>query len=743
MKVFYLLIFTFLFINVYSQTNLSGIVLDEKEGSPLFGVSVLIKELKIGTSTNDKGEFLIKNLKQGSYTLVFSLIGHRNQIIKINFPEENFLTIKLIDGNVDLDEIVVTGNPFSLDKKEIAQSSIVVSNQNLIINRSSTVAEILNFQPGVSIRSNGTATSRPVIRGFSNNRILILDNGLRIGDLSNSSDDHAVAFDGGNAEKIEVLRGPSSLLYGSNAIGGVVNIISEDIPTFITDELEGTLNLYTTTNNKELFGNADLHYGFNNFAIHSNYFNRSNKNYFDGTGNEVLNTDLKSNGYQFGFSFKPEFTLTGFSISNYKSEYGLPYFHIEDEDEGPIKLLMNKKDFRFLSEINKVNSFINTLTVKAGYQDYNHKEVKRETGETGTEFGIKSFSTDFSFNHKQIFETNSGIFGFWFMNQKYTVKGDEALTPDANYKSFATYFYESIKLNKINLQLGARYELNKLSIPKSELSGTEFEQFQKMYNSLSGSLGIAYNLTEHVSLYSNIANAFRAPTVEELASYSIHEATGSFDIGNRDLKVENNVGIEFGFKVTKQYHFVDLNFYFNSIDNYIFRNPTNIFYDPNNEVNKFNNSGIGYPVFNYNQSDAFMFGSELKAQYDFNNSITTILVMDYVRGYQKKPYENLPQIPPLRISIETRYSTDKNWIGFNWKIVSTQNKVANFENSTAGYGILDLYAGTKFLINKFVNIVDVKINNLFDQPYKDHLSSIKNFAYMPGRKVSLNYKFLF
>ncbi len=744
MKTKVLVLFIFLFsINLFSQTNFSGKVIDEKDNTPLYGVNVLIKELKIGTTTNEDGIFKFKNLKNANYTFVFSYIGHRTQSIKISIPYNDELIVKMIDGNVDLEEIVVTGNPLSLDKKDFAQSSIVISNQNLLIKRNSTIADILNFQPGISVRSNGTAPSRPVIRGFSNNRILILENGLRMGDLSNTSDDHGVTSDGGNAEKIEVLRGPASLLYGSNAIGGVVNIISEDIPTYVPDHFEGTVNLNSSTNNKEYFGNADLHYGIRDLAFHANYFNRTNKNYFDGNNEEVLNTDQKSNGYQFGFSYKPNFGLGGLSFSNFNTNYGLPFNKNEKGNEGPILLEMKKNDVRVLLESNNLNSFISSFNFKAGYQEYNHKEIMRNTREVGTEFGLKSFSSDFSFKHNPIFNSLNGIFGLWIMNQDYTVTGEEALTPNANYKNLAAYFYEQTKLHKFNLQLGVRYEINKLKIPESVLSENTFPSFDKNYNSLSGSFGISYSLNDFITIYSNFANAFRSPTVEELASYSIHEATGSFDIGERNLSTEKNYGFDFGLRVIKPYHFVDLSFYYNNINDYIYRDPTNMYYNSNDTINKFNYDKIGLPVFKYRQTNAILFGAELKAQYDFNNSLTTIVVMDYVRGYQKSPFENLPQMPPFRISFETRYTTDLYWFGLNWKIVNKQSQVANFEESTAGFGLVDLYAGIKFITNKLVHIIDLKINNTFNQLYRDHLSAIKNFAFMPGRKISLNYKFLF
>lgn len=740
-KVFILIIFTSLY--VFAQNTIHGTVYDKKENTPLVGVNVLVKELKIGTTTDTDGNFTFKNLPDGKYTLILSLIGHKTKIESIQIPLSKNILVELEDGYINLNEVVITGNPLSLDPKELSQTSLIISNQNLEIKRSSTVAEILNFQPGISMRSNGSATSRPVIRGFSNNRVLILENGLRMGDLSNTSDDHGVSADGGNAEKIEILRGPASLLYGSNAIGGVINVITEAIPTFIPDKLDGTVNLNSSSNNKGYFGDADLHYGISDFAFHGNIFKRKNHNYFDGNNNEVLNSNQSTDGYQLGFSYKPNFGLAGFSLSNFNNEYGLPFNNQEESEEGPVKIKMQKKDYRFLFESNQLGSFLSSMSVKAGYQDYNHKEISVNEGIVGTEFGLKNYSTDISFKHNLLFNQLNGVFGIWLMKQKYTVIGEEAFTPNADYSSFAFYFFEQTKVNDFNLQFGARFENNTIKIPESILSGKSFPSFEKSFNSLSGSIGLVYNFSDIIKFYTNVASAFRSPTIEEMSSYAIHAATGTFDIGERNLSTEKNYGVDFGFRLIKPLHTVEVNFFYNNIKDYIFRKPTELFYNPNDLSNPFNKSQLGLPVFQYSQGDAIIYGSEIKAQHDFFDNLTTIFIFDFVRGLDNRTKENLPQMPPMRFSYEQRYSTDNYWIGFNWKLAAEQNKTSQFEEPTKGYGLLDLYGGVKILTGKFAHVFNLKITNAFNQAYKDHLSSIKSFAFMQGRNVILNYKFLF
>lgn len=746
-----LLFFTLLLfsMNILAQNKITGKVIDKKDGTPLLGVNIIIEELKIGTTTNFDGVFEFQNIKDGIYTLRFSYIGHKTILKKITLPGNDQIKIELEEGTINLNDVIITGNPFGSDIKDISQSTLSISNLELIIKGSSNIANTLNFQPGISIRSNGIATSRPIIRGFSNNRILILENGLRMGDLSNTSDDHGISNDGSTAERLEVLRGPASLLYGSNALGGVINILTESIPHYIPSKLEGEINVSSATINKEISASGDFHYGINDFAFHTNYFRRKTANYIGGNGYDVENSDQFATGYQFGASFIPSYGLGGISYSFYNTKYGIPikteeeFFNPEEHTSpNPIEIEMNKKELRFLFESSLIGSFIKSLSLKAGYQDYSHKEILKKTGDIETEFGLKTFSTDLSINHFPIFKNINGVVGIFILEQNYVVESEEAFTPNADYFSLAGYFVEQVKLDKFNLQFGARLEKNIIKIPQSKLSGLTFPSDEKNYTSLSASLGVVFYLNDEISFFVNAANAFRSPSIEELSSYSIHGATNTFDIGNRNLVNEKNIGIDFGFRLRKYHHFVELSGYYNRMKDYIFRAPTELYYEPENN-NTFNNSGRGIPVFRYQQRDADLFGFELKAQYEITSQISLTAIMDYTQGEKLSNKEPLPQMPPFRFSIEPRYADDEYWFGLNWKLVAAQNRVAKFEEQTKGYGLIDLYVGTKIPSGNSFHIINLKAENIFNQSYRDHLSSIKDFALMPGRNVKLSYKFLF
>ena len=734
------LLFLLTVINIFAESyKITGKVLDAKTSEPLIGVNILVMQTKLGTVTDVNGNFELTNLNEGKYKLKFSYLGYLTIYKDITLPidESKKIEVKLSETSIDLTEVIVTGNPFLVETKNLSQSTLSLSNLDLLIKGGGTDADALNYQPGIAMRSNGIATGRPVIRGFSNNKVLILEDGLRMGDLSSASDDHSVTNDGSDTEKIEVIEGPSSLLYGSNAIGGVINIITDAIPSTVQQGLDGEVLLQGASVNNEYLGNAHLNYGIDRVAIHGKLFERKGSDYKIHGGEKTFNSDINSYGGLLGFSYMPDWGMFGLSYDNFNNKYGLPTTPGADEI---VYIDMHKHQFRFTTDVNQINSFLTSMSLKAGYLEYAHKEISRINGEVGTSFGLKTISGDLSFTHTPIFKNLNGIVGFYGLHQKYDVSGEEALTPNADNNSFAAYFLEKLNYNPFIFSFGARYELNGIKFPQSILSDSLFESGEKTFSSLSYSLGIVFNITQTTSVFVNLANAFRSPTIEELSSYAVHEALASFDIGNQNLEKENTTGFDIGLKSQNENYYFELTGYYNKINNLIFRSPQDLFYSKDNG---FNGSEDGFRVYKYLQANADVYGFETKLNFELLRNFTTTVVSDYVIAKNITTEENLPQIPPFRFSMEFRYAASKYWAGCNINLVAAQNDVAPNEEPTAGYGLLGIYAGLKLLSGNFAHIIDLKVTNLLDKAYKDHLSAIKDFTYMPGRNIVINYKLIF
>ena len=745
--VFILIFFisSFFDANGQSENSIRGFIYHEGDSEPLVGVNIIVEELKVGTVTNESGSFEFTNIPPGEYSLRISYIGHKTIYLELTVPsvKSQNLEITLEEETLKLGEIIVTGNPLQIDPKEISQPNIILSNLELQIKRNSTIAQTLDYQPGIAMQSNGIAPGKPVIRGLGSSRILILEDGLRMGDLSNTAVDHAISEDGSSPEKIEVLRGPASMLYGSNAIGGVVNVITETIPPTVPQKLMGEVNLGLASVNDEKSGRIHLGFGIDKISLHGDYIKKQAHSYKIPDGSRVSNSDYESEGFKFGAAFHPVWGIIGASINDYNIEYGIPFNPNEVGGEGPVALDLKKREYRIITEMENIKSFVNSFSFKGGFQDYKHDEIELETGEIGSSFSLRSLSADLSFRQGKFsgWENLNGTFGFWFNRQAYEVVGEEALTPNADYNSIAAYLFEQVSLGNLSLNFGGRFENNSIEIPETELFDSVFTADDRSFNSISGSLGLIYNFNQEVGVFTNLATAFRAPTVEELSSYAIHAATGSFDVGDRNLEKENNIGADLGIRFNSLRFTLEGSVYYNNISNYIYHEPSALFYSEE-DPSGFNDS-TGFPVFFYTQSNAELYGFEFKSVYEIYPGLTLSLMADYVRATNLDTKDDLPLIPPLRFAFESRYTRDYYWFGLVWKIASEQNKIAENETPTSGYGIVDLYAGLKFLTGNFIHSIDLKANNLLNQSYRDHLSAIKEFALMPGRNFSITYRFIF
>ncbi len=742
-RMFFILFFlTFSFLKSNAQSNygtIKGKVFDLADNEPLIGVNVLIKELKTGTVTDKEGFFEFKNIADGKYSLQFSYVAHKTDIKLITVPsiESQNIIINLEEAAINLNEVIVTGNPFLSSSKDLSQTVISIDKLDLIIKSGRTIADALDFQPGVAMRTNGIAVKRPVIRGFGNNKVLILEDGLRMGDLSNASADHGISDDGSEPERIEVIEGPSSLLYGNNAIGGVVNIITDAIPSSVQNGINGEIQLGGEHVNNEYSGNAHINYGIGIFSLHGKLFKRKGEDYKISGGGKTFNSDLETIGSQVGFSLLPEWGMAGLSFTDFNSKYGLP----SPPGTGEVVYIdMHKRQYKLTGGVNKINSFITSVDLKAGYLDYAHQEISKITGEVGTDFGLKTKSADLSFLHQPLFRNSSGVIGFYGLIQNYSITGEEALTPNADYYNYAAYFLEKINFENLSISFGLRYELNSVKFPVSVLTDSLFDEGKNDFNSLSASAGFVYNLTGNTSIFTNFANAFRAPTIEELSSFGVHEALASFDIGNRDLKKENSIGIDAGLRSQSDNYYLEITGYYSKVFDLIYRKPLDLFYS---EDLGFNAKDDGFQVHQYDKADAIVYGFESKLNYEVIKGFSATLISDFVRGKNQTANENLPQIPPFRFSVEARYTSHNYWYGAVWKLASEQNKVAVNEELTPGYGLIDIYCGLKLYTDRFAHIFSLKVENLLDQPYKDHLSAIKDFTFMPGRNISFRYKFVF
>lgn len=742
-KVFFILLLIFNSVLFGQKTySIKGKVTDALDKDPLIGVSILVAEAKMGTISNENGDFTINGIRKGTYQLRFSYIGHSTKFLKVTVPSEESqnIQVQLSETAIHLNDIVITGNPFVSEDAGLVKPLVSLSNLSLDIVRNNSIGEMLNYQAGVSVVSNGTAVSRPVIRGFGSNRVVILEDGLRMGDLSGSSSDHSVTEDGSNPDKIEIIRGASSLLYSSSSPGGIINIITDLIPSSIPSKLNGSVSFGGNSVSEQKFANTELLYGHERLSYDLGAFYRIGNSYRTPSGSRVPNSDLRSDGLRAGMSYHPEWGTLGIGINTMANKYGIPYNINSVDAEGPVFIDMKKTDVKGLFELDTLSDLIRQISVKGGYESYGHSEISRLSGETGSRFSLSTVTGDIFVKHNLFTSAPyiNNAFGLWGINQKYKVRGEEALTPDANLTGLAFYLFEQLDLYPLNLQGAVRFEYNDINMPQAILSDSLFPAQNKRYFNTSYSLSGTFNVLKNLSLYTSFSNQMRVPSVEELGSYSIHPAMGSFDIGNKSLEVEKNYGFEMGTRLEEKSFFLELNGYYNYINNYIFRNPSSLFYQ-----NGIFSGTTGTPVYFYTQTNSEIYGAEFMGITDITDGLSVTITSDYVVGKYKNIDKNLPLIPPFRLTIEPKYVKDYYWFGLLWKGAAAQNKTAENETTTKGFGVLDIYGGIKLFTGSLIHQFDLKIENVANQEYREHLSALKNFAPMPGRNILLTYKMLF
>lgn len=709
-----------LFTISFSQNaTIKGKVIDKSTGEPLPYADVHLMEIKRGTITKTDGTFIISRVPEGEYTVEVSYVGYKKFRKKVNVKDNETaeVNIELEQTVISLPGVVVTGSMYERSAFEIYQPVAVLDEDRLGLRLGDNIAKTLSYEPGINLEYNGSAVGRPVVRGLMGTRVLILDNGVRIGDASDLSPDHAISFDPISVERIEVIRGPASLFYGVNAVGGAINIISEDIPRAIHDKLRGSFRFNGSSVNSSFSGSGAIDYGIKNFGFRGEFGYRKNGD--TKTPIKTLeNTNADDLTSMFGLAYHTKNLSAGLAFRNFSGNYGIP---VEEEEHPRFKISRNKLVFK--SDVKFDNG--GGIELLANQTDYDHKEIEED--EVATHIKTKTTGADLKFKHAKIGNL-TGMLGTSFLYQNYSTVGEEKFYADARFYLASLVLYEEIEINRLTLQAGLRYDLG---LVKSE----EFEDLPAMerrFNVFSSAVGLVYKPYDPMILSFNYSRGFRIPTLQELFAYGPHLGTQSFEIGNRDLKTETSNEFDLSVRwLTTRANF-EASGFINYIGNYIYPYATG-------DTDRVS----GLPVYKYTSTNALLKGFEIKLEYELFKNLTNTFLIDYVEGKKRDENEYLPMIPPLRMIAGVEYRTSKYNFGVEVKAVSSQNKVAPEESRTPGYAIVNLHFGVRFVFGGFAHEINLNVENLTNRTYYDHLSRIKSFAPMPGRNISLVYHLLF
>lgn len=430
-----------LFSQSFAKDFVKGIALDSKTKAPIENVQVFLKEKNFATNSDKEGIFVLKNLKRRNYTLKFYRIGYEEKEVQFDFNDSIYLEILLFPAVTKVNEVFISANE---PETSVKKPAIEVSGSQFRQNLGVTIAETVNSERGIEMRSMGPAPSRPVLRGLSGDRLLVLEDGGRTGDLSATSADHAVAIEPINAQRIEVIRGAEAILFGSNTLGGVVNVVSENIPTRQTENFQAVSSLQAESVNSGLAGNLNLLIPLQNFSLK---FDGSLRNAEDVSTpfGKLKNTGIKTQNTNLGVSWFTSRGSFGASGSFYNSDYGIPGGFIGAHPNG-VGIEVERKHFETKANFKPNFAFTKSIKLRYGFSDYKHKEIESD-GLVGISFSVftYNFSGKVLLEQKGIFQ--NGTLGFWTEFRDYS-SGGFSFTPETIEKTFAGFYYQKANFGK-------------------------------------------------------------------------------------------------------------------------------------------------------------------------------------------------------------------------------------------------------------------------------------------------------
>lgn len=720
--------------------TLSGTVTRAGGTEPMAGAAVVIEELRREVRTGADGAYRVDGLAPGEYHVSVRAEGYSSRRAEVNVTASGATLNLEVDLDLHFAEVLsVSPNP--RPQFESFQPTSVLSNEDLARQLEDTIGATLQSQPGVAMRSLGPGPARPVIRGLDGDRVLVLQDGQRMGDLSSQSGDHGVPTNPAAAQRIEVVRGPATLLYGANAIGGLVNIVTDQIPTEKVTTPTGSMTFNLGSNSIPVGAAGDVHVGKGKFAMHFGGGGQRSDNYRTPDG-EVANSDSRSGFVNVGAGYTGERQYAGVSYGYDDTKYGIPVL-----DEGAISLTPTRHAFSARAGGQGLGGLLSSYRATLGVRRYTHAELVGT--EVGTQFENNTVEGEVLLSHRPAGRM-SGSVGGWFLNREFTATGAEALSPPVDQQGVAAFLYEEVAWPHFTLQFGGRVDRTSF-FPQSGLSERTFTNYSTSVGALIRPQAANDNFVVALSL----ARASRNPALEELFFFGQHTGNLAFEIGNPSLDSERALGFDVSLRARSKRVQGELTFFRNDMKDFIFRNPLSDEAFAAREAEFDERFGVKhgedeegghggeFPFVEYANTDAMFYGVEAHADVTLTTKLGAELTWDFVRAERTSDKAPLPRIPPQRIVAGLRYTDGPFQVGGNVTAAADQNRVFAAETATAGYAMLRLFASYTKQTSRAVQTVTARLDNATDTRYRSHLNYLKEFVPEIGRAFKLVYSVRF
>jgi iron complex outermembrane receptor protein len=511
-------VFLFLtIIQIFGESRgISGIVIDSESNKQIPNVTIRIIETDKRITSNNNGEFHLNDIEFGEYTFVLTHIIYQENISKVIIAESTnkVIVFYLIPKLIELDAVIISDYKTYSKFDDMKEVSNVLKGKELQKQLGLTLASTLKNEAGLAMRSMGPAPSRPVIRGLGASRVLISEDNIKTTDLSATSPDHAVTIDPFSVSRIEVLRGPKILLQTSTTMGGVVNVIKEEIPQALHDNLTGQFGMYGESVNEGYLGSIMLEAPLNPFVV-KGQISRRKTNDMDTPNGKLKNSDSENLNYNLASSYIFNKGFIGTSYSRFELDYGVPGGFVGAHPNGvDINMYKNQMDLKSKYSFDSQN--LEDVTFNLSRVFYRHKEFEA-SGALGSEFRIINYLGDAKLHHNHLGFLDHGTLGLSFEYRDFDIGGFVFTSPSKSL-NISAHIFEIYSIGNLNFEFGGRYEFDKIT-PVEENPNAKIGYIkERNFNNYSLSASILYQQSEHVYFGANISKSSRVPTIEELYS---------------------------------------------------------------------------------------------------------------------------------------------------------------------------------------------------------------------------------
>ena len=757
--------------NAQNTGRIEGVAVSSS-GVPVGDAEIRIVGLARLVDADDQGAFVFEDVPAGDYIVAVRSAQWGQGYVRAAVIAGGSTTITArILHHVHLGEVIVTAGPVAHLRHDAVLPMDVVGIEDMLSAGGVSLGEVVGDRPGVSSTYFGPGASRPLIRGLGGNRVTVMQQGIAIADVSDYSPDHAVSVEPLTSDRIEIIRGPGTLLYGSSAMGGVLNVLDGRVPNELpTQSITGSVTVRGGSAARERTGAVNLQgAGGNHIAWHVSGLRRQTNDFSipgfaevheddehdeeeeheeehehdeeeeEAVAGVLENSAVLTGSASIGASFIGSNGYIGAAYTYYDSRYGVPghahgehheeeeeheeeeHEHEEEEESGT-EVDMIQKSFDIEGSWRFKSTIIRGLRVRFGASNYTHDEI--EGDHVGVTFDNEQIEGRLELDHS-ITAHNHGVIGIQVKNRDLSMIGEEAFIPETATDKLAVFALERFEIGSVILETGARYEMANLT-PASDARDREF-------SGASLSAGVNYGPTDQWSLALSAARSVKIPDASELYSNGPHVATRSFEIGDENLESETALSLDISMHV----HFPRVQATFSVFDN---RFKDFIYLRNTAEVED------GFAVFYVSQSDATFRGFETELDVELfsgdNRHVWARLWSDRTRA-ELSDGTPLPRIPPFRFGGGLRFVDGQLEVKASFTNAAAQDRIPRYEHETEGYTALDASVSWTFVAAQTAHAVTLSGGNLTDAEIRRHTSFLKDLAPLPGRDIRLSYQFIF